>query len=97
MTPNTGLVLWDVTEDDVESICEIYRDEVLNGVSSWEEVPPSQDEMIRRCNTIVMGGYPYRVAEQNGNIAGYTYASPYRPRSGYRYLVVSDVSAYGSK
>ncbi len=48
-------------------------------MSSREEDPPSLDEMIRRRDAIVSGGYDYRVAEWDGNVVGFTYASSYRP------------------
>ena len=75
----------------MSSIWHIYADEVINGVSSWEEQPPGIDELIRRHDNIVGNGFPYRVAELNGRVIGYSYASAYRPRSGYRYTVENTI------
>lgn len=88
---NENFVVRDVTDNDMKAICDIYTEEVLKGVSSWEEEPPSLDEMIRRRDTILSGGYPYRVAERNGTVAGYTYGSSYRSRRGYRYTVENTI------
>jgi phosphinothricin acetyltransferase len=88
---NATLALRDVSDDDMAAITAIYADEVLHGVSSWEEVPPTNEEMTRRRDAIIAGGYPYRVAVLDGKTVGYTYASPYRPRTGYRYTVESTI------
>lgn len=84
-------VLRDAAEADIPEICEIYADEVLNGVSSWEEQPPSVDELSSRFNAIIEAGFPYRVVEIEATIAGYSYASAYRPRSAYRYTVENTI------
>ncbi|MFD2206145.1 GNAT family N-acetyltransferase [Kiloniella antarctica] len=80
-----------VEDKDLVSITGIYADEVLHGVSSWEEVPPDNEEMSRRRDAIVKGGYPYRVAIKNDQVIGYAYASSYRPRPGYRYTVENSI------
>ncbi len=80
-----------VADRDMAAIHAIYRDAVLHGVSSWEEVPPSIAELTRRRDAILSGGFPYLVAEQNDAVLGYAYASPYRPRSAYRYTVENTI------
>ncbi|KLN59146.1 GCN5 family acetyltransferase [Kiloniella spongiae] len=85
------ITIRNVEDADIAFIQEIYADEVLHGVSSWEENPPDQTEMLNRKNGIVGGGYPYRVAVQNDKVVGYAYASPYRPRPGYRYTVENSI------
>jgi phosphinothricin acetyltransferase len=37
------------------------------------------------------GGYPYFVAELDGSVVGYAYASSYRPRPAYRFTVENSV------
>ncbi len=80
-----------VQDKDMPTICSIYADEVLQGVSSWENTPPSLEEMIRRRDSILAGEFPYIVAEHDGEILGYAYASSYRPRPGYRYTVENSI------
>ncbi len=87
----TQVTIRTVNDDDMEAITAIYADEVLNGVSSWEELPPSQQEMTDRRDNILSTEYPYRVAELDGKILGYAYASSYRPRSGYRFAVENTI------
>ena len=46
---------------------------------------------LARFQAIKGGGYPYFVAELDGRIAGYAYASAYRTRPGYRFTVENSV------
>ncbi|MEO8114075.1 MAG: N-acetyltransferase family protein, partial [Phenylobacterium sp.] len=70
---------------DAETLAAIYGDAVLNGFGTFEETPPGPDEMERRRLVIVGHGLPYFVAELDGRVLGYAYASIFRPRPGYRY------------
>jgi len=83
--------LRDAVANDMPAIYNIYAEEVLHGVSSWEEVPPSIAELTSRFTNIVKNAYPYRVAEIQGGVVGYAYASAYRPRIGYRYTVENTI------
>lgn len=85
------ILIRDVTDKDMVRIQEIYADEVLHGVSSWEEVPPNAEELIRRRDAVLDVGFPYRVALKNDEVLGYSYASSYRPRPGYRYTVENSI------
>ncbi len=78
-------------EADVAAIAAIYRHHVLHGAASFEIEPPDAAEMARRRRAIIDGGYPYLVAEQDGRVAGYAYASAYRPRPAYRNTVENSV------
>jgi phosphinothricin acetyltransferase len=76
---------------DVPAITAIYRPAVLTGTASFELDPPDEAEMLRRFKVIADGGYPYFVAELEGRVAGYAYASAYRTRPGYRFTVENSV------
>jgi phosphinothricin acetyltransferase len=79
------------TDDDIAEITAIYGHYVLTGVASFEIEPPDAVEMGRRRKDIVRRGLPYLVAEIEGKLAGYAYASPYRVRAGYRFTVEDSV------
>ena len=85
------ILIRDVTDKDMVRIQEIYADEVFHGVSSWEEIPPTEEELIYRRDVILAGDFPYRVALKGGEVFGYAYASSYRPRPGYRYTVENSI------
>jgi phosphinothricin acetyltransferase len=80
------------TAADLPAITEIYRDSVLNGTASYEITPPDLAEMASRQSGIVDKGYPYIVAEaEDGTLLGYAYASAFRTRPAYRWLVEDSI------
>jgi L-amino acid N-acyltransferase YncA len=78
-------------DDDVAAVAAICGYHVLHGVASFEEVAPSADEMARRRAAIIERGLPYLVAELRGQVVGYCYAGPFRPRIGYRYSLEDSI------
>ena len=75
----------------IPAITAIYAEAVAHGTASWELDPPDTAEMARRMADIQARGYPYLVALAGGAVAGYAYASAYRPRPGYRFTVEDSV------
>ena len=76
---------------DIPAITAIFSVEVLHGTASWAYEPPSEAEMLAKMEDLQAQGYPFLVAELDGKVAGYTYASAYRPRIGYRFLVENSI------
>ena len=77
--------------DDIAAIHSIYAHHVLNGLASFEEVPPAPEELRRRYDDVAAHGLPYLVAEFGGILGGYGYCSLYRTRSAYRYSLEDSV------
>lgn len=78
--------------DDLASVTAIYRDHVLNGTGSFEEVPPDEAEINRRFEGLSTEAYPILVAVDEANIiCGYAYAGPYKTRSAYRFTVEDSI------
>ncbi|HVL74651.1 MAG TPA: arsinothricin resistance N-acetyltransferase ArsN1 family B [Noviherbaspirillum sp.] len=73
--------------DDAPVLCAIYNHYVLTSAISFEEAPVSIDEMAAR----IRATSPWFVLEQDGVVAGYAYATPWRTRAAYRYSVESTV------
>lgn len=76
---------------DVPAIAAIYGHHVLTGFGSFEEEPPSAEDMAGRREAIVARSLPYLVAEDAGRVLGFAYAGPFRPRAAYRYTVEDSV------
>ena len=79
------------TAADAPALAAIYGDACLHGVGTFEELPPAVEEMARRLAAVTALGLPYYVAELDGAVAGYACASPFRPRTGYRYTAEDSV------
>ena len=78
------LIVRDATPADVPAIAALYADEVRDHVNTYEYDVPDDAEMARRMRGVLDAGYPYLVAERDGEFVGYAYASSYRARAGYR-------------
>ncbi|MBB4278778.1 GNAT family N-acetyltransferase [Rhizobium mongolense] len=84
--------LRDATPSDLPAIAEVYRESVLNGVASYEIIPPSESEMAARFSANTSLGYPYIAAvDENGALLGYAYASAFRTRPAYRWIVEDSI------
>lgn len=81
-------------KEDAAALLGIYSYYVKNTAVSFEcKVPSIQEFEKRICTTLE--NYPYLVAELNGKIAGYVYASRFSPRSAYDW--VAETSIYIDK
>jgi phosphinothricin acetyltransferase len=78
------MIVRDSVEADMAAIQAIYAPEVLHGLASFEEVPPSTEILLSRRGAVLARGLPYLTAELDGQVVGYCYASPYRERPAYR-------------
>lgn len=76
---------------DIPAITRIYAHAVEHGTASFELTPPDEAEMMRRMQTVLDGKFPYLVAEIDGAVGGYAYASLYRTRPAYRFTVEDSV------
>jgi phosphinothricin acetyltransferase len=76
---------------DLAAITAIYDQAVRTGTATFELTAPDLAEMTRRFEVLTGGGFPYLVAVLEGEVAGYAYAGPYRPRPAYRFTVENSV------
>ena len=90
-SPAAAPVIRDATDADFHSIQAIYAHHVLTGVASFEETPPSVDDLRQRRAAVLSHGLPYIVAIVDGEIAGYAYATLYRPRIAYRFTIEDSI------
>jgi phosphinothricin acetyltransferase len=76
---------------DAGACAAIYAPYVEDSVISFETEAPSAPEMAERIEAI-SATHPWLVAERDGRVAGYAYASPHRARAAYRWA--ADVAVY---
>jgi L-amino acid N-acyltransferase YncA len=87
----TNMTIRPALAADIPAIAVIYAHAVVHGTASWELEPPAEAELLRRQQAILADGYPYLVAECDGAVLGYAYASAYRPRPAYRATVENSI------
>ena len=79
------------THSDIPAITRIYAHAVKTGTASFELEPPDEAEMTLRMQAVLDGKFPYLVAESDGAVAGYAYASLFRTRPAYRFTLEDSV------
>jgi phosphinothricin acetyltransferase len=84
---------------DTKDIVGIYNHYVLNSTVTFEEEVVSVEDMGARIANVTAANLPWLVAEEDGLVIGYAYATNWKARSAYRHSVESSVylatSAYG--
>ena len=78
------------TSADAAAICAIYNPYVRETVITFEETPVPTAEMAQRIGDVT-ARLPWLVAEEQGAILGYAYATPWKARSAYRFSVETTV------
>ena len=83
--------LRDATAADMTTVQAIYAAHVSHGTGTFEEVPPSVEDMTGRWRGIVARNLPYLVAGFDGQVQGFAYVAPFRPRSAYRHTIEDSI------
>lgn len=81
---------------DAEALLEIYRPYVEKTAITFEYEVPSLTEFKGRIDK-TLDKYPYLVAEQNGHILGYAYASSFIPRAACDWAVETSIYVENTK
>lgn len=82
----------DVTNADAAALADIYNHYVAHTIVTFEEAAIAPDEMLRRIDDVRGSALPWLVAEEDGRVVGYAYATRWRMRSGYRFS--TEVTVY---
>ncbi len=85
------ILVRDAADPDMGAIQQIYAQHVRFGTASFEEAVPDTAELIQRRAGVLGQGLPYLVAEAEGRVLGYAYASAYRARSAYRFSIEDSI------
>ncbi|MEV5537230.1 N-acetyltransferase family protein [Saccharopolyspora shandongensis] len=84
------LVVRDAEPGDVESIDELFRRYVETTVT-FEEVPPTAQDWRSKIDAAARDDWPFLAATLDGELVGYAYVSPWRPKPAYRYTVENTI------
>jgi phosphinothricin acetyltransferase len=91
MTRDAAMRIRPVRPADLPDIQGIYADHVLHGTGTFEEVPPSVEEMTERVAHVTGQNWPWLVAEDASGLLGYCYLTQFRPRAAYQYCAENAV------
>ena len=80
-----------IEERDIDTCLSWYNWYIEYTTISFEEMPETY-ESYRNLVRDVTERYPWIVLEDNGELKGFAYLSPFNPRSAYRYT--ADVTVY---
>ena len=76
--------------EDAGTLLKIYEPYVKNTCITFEYQVPSVEEFTQRIRE-TLKKYPYLIAEQNGEILGYAYASAFKERAAYDWAVETSI------
>jgi len=79
------------TEADIPEIQSIYAHHVLHGTGTFDEAPPSVEEMAEHFAKVSAHDWSWLVATDATGVLGYAYYTQFRDRSAYRYCVEDSV------
>lgn len=71
------------TPADAEAVAAIYAHHVLHGTASFDTDPPPVAFWRGKIGDIVAKGWPFLIADVEGEVAGYAYATQFRDRPAY--------------
>jgi L-amino acid N-acyltransferase YncA len=79
------------TDADMPEIQAIYAYHVLHGTGTFEETPPSIEEMTMRFRQVAAAACPWLAAADATGVLGYAYFTPWRARSAYRFCAENSI------
>lgn len=79
------------TAEDLAAVADILAPYVHRTAVTFDEEPPTAADWSDRLADLAARGLPFLVAELDGEVVGYAYASPWRPKAAYRYTVEDTV------
>ena len=74
----------DATPGDAAATAAIYTHHVAHGIASFDIEPRSAADMVAKIAECRSRGWPFLVAEADGEVIGYAYATQFRDRPAYR-------------
>ena len=79
------MVIRPATTSDAEPMAGVYNHYVRETTITFEETEVSPEEIGRRIQEVGSASLPWLVAQQDGRIVGYAYATKWHSRSAYRF------------
>lgn len=77
--------------EDLGAVAAIFGHYVTGSVVTFEVTPPTVEHWRHTRDDLAGRGLPFLVCESAGQVVGYAYAAPWRPKPAYRHTVESTV------
>lgn len=90
MNTKNSIIIRNATIEDASALLNIYAPYVKHTAITFEYEVPSIEEFTRRIQN-TLKKYPYLVAEENGQLLGYAYASSFHERPAYDWAVETSI------
>ncbi len=87
----SDLILRPFVWGDIPAITAIYAHYVKTSTATFDLEAPGPTSMAEKFGHMVEAGHPVVIAERQGELIGYGYASTYRPRPAYRFTCEDSV------
>lgn len=91
MLPVSDFIIRPFAPADVPAITAIYAHYVDHSTATFDLDAPDEEFMADKFGQMAGLGHPVVVAEREGKMLGYGYASVYRPRPAYRFACENTV------
>jgi L-amino acid N-acyltransferase YncA len=75
------------TAGDLGAVAAIFAHYVTTSVVTFEVTPPTVADWRHRRDDLAGRGLPFLVCESGGQVAGWAFATPWRPKPAYRHTV----------
>ncbi len=90
--PEFSYTIREATEADLPHIREIYNYYVANSMVTFDEEPQTLKQLRDKFRHAMKFPYPWIVAvSPSGQILGYAYVSPWKPKAAYRFTVENSI------
>jgi L-amino acid N-acyltransferase YncA len=84
-------VIRDARESDAAVLAAIYAHHVLHGTATYDLEPPTAEELAKKVRHVQAAGWPFIVIEEEGEVAGYAYATQIRDRAAYAWTAEDSI------
>jgi L-amino acid N-acyltransferase YncA len=77
--------------EDAEAVAAIYAEHVLTGTASFDTDPPDAAFWSVKILAVTGRGWPFLIAEEAGETAGFAYATQFRDRPAYAFTCENSI------
>jgi phosphinothricin acetyltransferase len=78
-----AITIRQATVEDGGAMAAIYAHHVLHGTATFDTVPRTAADTVAKVEECMTRGWPFLVAERDGALVGYAYATQFRDRPAY--------------